>query len=157
MSIENTVVEKLRSFLKSEGLKWTPERISVLEEMSKSHEHLEAEELLARLRKKDSKISRATVYRTLELLVKSGLIQRLSFEGNRGYYEYTYGVCHHDHMICVSCGKVIEFHDDIIEKHQSLISKEHRFEIIAHSHQIFGFCSNRCKNRGIKTIRKLHA
>lgn len=157
MPISKKIIEKLKEFLNAEGLKWTAERLVVLEEIKQSREHLEADEILFRLRKKDSKISRATVYRTLELLVKSGFIQKITFDNHRGYYEYAFEISHHDHMVCVSCGKVIEFHDHIIEDHQYQISKKYNFRMIGHSHQIYGFCSEKCKRNGFKNIRRFHA
>ena len=95
---------------------WTPEREAILGQVFATHEHFEADDLLLRLKKKNIRISRATIYRTLELLVKSRLVRKVTFGENHTHYEHTFGHKHHDHLICVKCGNVLEFTNPNIEQ-----------------------------------------
>ena len=98
-----------RKYLERRGLKLTAERQALFDELFARHEHFEADELLVRLRTKHKKISRATIYRTLDLLVDSGIVGRVRI-GETGYrYERLRAGEHHDHLICNECGRVIEF------------------------------------------------
>lgn len=130
-----------QSYLKKRNLKLTPERLTVLREVFQHHEHLDADALQYRLRSKDSKVSRATIYRTLELLVDSGLIRKESLGGSTAHYEHSYGARHHDHLICLSCKQIIEFVNDKIEALQDKVCRDHGFAAVRHSMQIFGYCS----------------
>src|SRR3990172_2722971 len=105
--LNRTAKEKFRQYLYSEGQKFTPERIAVLDEIASHKRHFEADDLYVRLRSNGLKISRATVYRTLDVLVRSGIVDKVELGENRAYFEYVYGMEHHDHLICVQCGKVL--------------------------------------------------
>jgi Fur family ferric uptake transcriptional regulator len=129
-----------RSYLKQRGLKLTPERRDLFDEIFRRHEHFEADELHFRLRRQGKKISRATVYRGLELLVDSGVVGRVRV-GEEGYrYERLHAGEHHDHLICTGCGRIIEFFEPKIERLQDAICAAHGFRAVAHSHQIRGLC-----------------
>ena len=110
-----------QTYLKRRGLKLTPEREDLFEEIFKRHEHFEADELLFRMKKRVEKISRATIYRGLELLVAAGVVGRVRV-GEEGYrYERLHAGEHHDHMICASCGRIIEFYEPKIEDLQDQV------------------------------------
>jgi Fur family ferric uptake transcriptional regulator len=129
-----------QSYLRRRGLKLTPERRALFEEIFKQHQHFEAEELLFRLRKRGRKISRATVYRGLDLLVGSGVVGRVRV-GEEGYrYERLHAGEHHDHLICIGCGRIIEFFEPQIENLQDEVCRRNGFRAVNHSHQIRGFC-----------------
>ena len=129
-----------QTYLKRRGLKLTPERRDLFEEIFKRHEHFEADELLFRMKKRGRKISRATIYRGLELLVAAGVVGRVRV-GDEGYrYERLHAGEHHDHMICVSCGRIIEFYEPKIEDLQDQVCARAGFRAVAHSHHIRGFC-----------------
>ncbi len=140
-----TAFEKFHQYLRSRGLKLTSERKNILKKVVSIHDHFDAEELLYMLKEDGKQISRASVYRTLNLLVDSNLVEKVDFGEGRAYYEHTLGNYHHDHLICVECGKVIQFEDQVIEKRQKDICKKHKFELDYHTLNIFGRCSE-CNN-----------
>lgn len=129
-----------RKYLERRSLKLTAERQALFDELFSRHEHVEADELLVRLRAKHKKISRATIYRTLELMVDSGIVGRLRI-GESGYrYERLRAGDHHDHLICDHCGKVIEFFEERIEALQDEVAARHGFVLLSHTHQMRGIC-----------------
>ena len=128
------------SYLSRRGLRLTPERRDLFDEIFRRHEHFEADELHFRLRRAGKKISRATVYRGLELLVDAGVVGRVRV-GEEGYrYERLHAGEHHDHLICDGCGRIIEFFEPKIERLQDSVCAAHGFHAISHSHQIRGLC-----------------
>lgn len=132
--------ENFYNYLKSKKLKWTPERKVLLETVFSIHKHFDVDELYEILRKGNKNISRATIYRSIPLLIESGLVQETFREENRIFYEHTYGHEHHDHMLCIKCKKIIEFTDEKLEKLQNEICKKHEFQIADHRLSIKGYC-----------------
>jgi Fur family ferric uptake transcriptional regulator len=138
-----------RKYLERRGLKLTAERQAVFDELFARHEHVEADEILVRLRGKGKKISRATIYRTLELLVDSGIVGRVRI-GEIGYrYERLRAGEHHDHLICNECGRVIEFFEPRIESLQDEVCDRYGFFPLSHSHQMRGICKQ-CMPRSVR-------
>ena len=133
-------LQRFTSYLKSNRLKMTRERRLILREIFDHKQHFEAEDLLMRFRARGEKVSRATIYRTFDLLLRAGLIKKSDFGQNHFHYERRYGHRHHDHMICERCGKVIEFYDEELERHKRRICEDHSFAMSRHSLQIFGTC-----------------
>jgi Fur family ferric uptake transcriptional regulator len=129
-----------QNFLGEKGLKLTKERIAVLKEVFSSHEHFEPEQLYLRMRDSGSKASRASVYRTLNLLVESGLVEKVTRTEKSNVYEHTFGHSHHDHMICNGCGKFIEFYSEKLEALQEEICRDNRFAGKTHTLEIRGNC-----------------
>jgi len=129
--------EKFIEALKQENLKFTNQRLAIFEDVLYGKKHRECEEILHSLTKKDINVSRATVYRTLDILVKYELIRKMDIGDGRIRYEGKIDDPHHDHMICVESGKIIEFVSDEIEMMQEKIAKQHGYEIIKHIHQLF--------------------
>jgi Fur family ferric uptake transcriptional regulator len=145
-----------RNYLERRGLKLTAERQGVFDELFARHEHVEADEILVRLRAKGKKISRATIYRTLELLVDSGIVGRVRI-GEIGYrYERLRAGEHHDHLICNECGRVIEFFEPRIESLQDDVCERYGFLPISHSHQMRGIC-RQCRPRAQKAVATAQA
>jgi Fur family ferric uptake transcriptional regulator len=139
-----------RKYLERRGLKLTAERQAVYDELFARHEHLEADEILVRLRGKGKKISRATIYRTLELLFDSGIVGRVR-TGETGYrYERLRAGEHHDHLICNECGRVIEFFEPRIESLQDEVCDRYGFLPLSHSHQMRGIC-RQCRPRTLRS------
>ena len=131
-------------YLHSQGLKFTPQRKLILEKIFATHNHFEAHDLVSVFNAEGKKLSRATVYRTLPLLVGSGLIREVQFGDHHAHYEHTSEHKHHDHMICIHCGEVIEFYDESIESLQNDICAKHSFDAQSHNLEIKGYCS-RCQ------------
>ncbi len=134
----------LKETLHKEGLRYTKQRQEIWNELRSSDKHRDAEEILFTLRKRGLKISRATVYRTIDVLVKNNLIDKLDIGDGRARFEYNDKYLHHDHLICTCCGKIIEFNNNEIEELQNKIAKQHNFKLLHHSHQLFGICKD-CK------------
>jgi len=140
-------IEAFHEFLKDRDLKTTSQRDLIVKEIFLSpHQHFSADELLETVRKKDSSISRATVYRTLSLLLESSMMEELDIGKGHKYYETMFGVSHHDHLICLKCEKIVEFESPEIEALQDEIIKKSGFKSVYHSHKIFGYCSV-CKKK----------
>ena len=126
--------------LKSAGLKVTLPRLKILEVLEKSpNHHLSAEDIYRVLIDQNEEVGVATIYRVLSQFEESGIVQKLNFENNQAVYELC-GLEHHDHLVCVKCNKIIEFQDDVIEKHQLQIAKKHGFELTDHSLYLYGLC-----------------
>jgi Fur family ferric uptake transcriptional regulator len=135
-------IEVFAEYLNSKNLKLTKERKAVLEEIFLHQGHLEAEELWHNLRKRKKRASRATIYRTLDLLVHSGIVRKVDLGHGHSHYELMLDHPHHEHMICLNCGKVIEFSDKIIENALNKLCKKNRFKQTSHRFQIFGYCKD---------------
>ena len=129
-----------QKYLVEKRLKLTRERIEVLNEVFSSHDHFGPEQLYIRLRSSGSKASRASVYRTLNLLVESGLVEKVTRTDKGNVYEHTFGHRHHDHMICSRCNRVIEFYSENLEKLQEEICKKNNFSGMSHILEIRGCC-----------------
>lgn len=138
---------RFQDFLQQQGQKLTSERTALVREIFSIHYHFEADELLFKMKEKNVKISRATVYRTLELLVKSGMVRRVHLGEDHYHYEHVTGDSHHDHLICTACGGVIEFHDEVLEQRQREICEKKKFTPTFHNLQILGVCDP-CKRKG---------
>lgn len=136
------------SELRSRGLKATLPRLQILELFQKTKvRHLTAEEVYRLLFESGHDVGLATVYRVLTQLQQAGLLKQAHFESGRAVYELDDGM-HHDHLVCTSCGRVQEFHDEAIEQRQKWIAAEHGFEVVEHSHILYGRCSkNPCEHR----------
>lgn len=129
-------------FLEKKDLKLTSQRRTILHVALEAKGHFSAEELLKYSKKKDATISKATVYRTLALLKESGILEEQDFGAGKRSYERAQGRKHHDHLVCIRCGKIIEFENDTIEKLQDSEAQRHSFRIVYHSLKLFGFCKN---------------
>jgi Fur family ferric uptake transcriptional regulator len=139
-----------RDHLRHHGLKFTRERDRILAEVYQVEGHFRPDDLLVRFRTNGIRVSRATIYRTLELLVAAGLVRRETFRGSGAHYERAHkveGHSHHDHLYCTSCGAIFEFHNEEIERLQEEVCQGFGFEPHSHSHQISGSCRD-CRRRG---------
>jgi Fur family ferric uptake transcriptional regulator len=136
---EVTVFCKL---LESKGLKFTYERRTTCEEILLLNQHFSADELYEILKNKGHRISRDTVYRTIPLLLESGVIQKSVGDGKGEFFERTSRKGHHDHMICLRCGKIIEFECAEIEELQEKIVRDHGFTLAYHDHRLYIHCKD---------------
>jgi Fur family ferric uptake transcriptional regulator len=141
-----TAKQKLEEFLRKEGFRVTSERFEVLNAVNTATGHFDADELFLKLKEDGSKVSRATVYNTLDVLEKCKLVFKTRLKDHGSRYEKAFGRTHHDHLVCINCGKITEFVDKNIEAAQQSIAKRFKFRLLSHSHQIFGLCSECQKN-----------
>ena len=133
--------------LKKAGLKATLPRLRILSILEqRADEHLSAEDVYKALIDADEDVGLATVYRVLTQFESAGLVIRRNFEGGRSVFELDSGQ-HHDHLVCLGCGCVVEFVDETIEKRQQDIARRHDFRIMEHSLVIYGHCTN-CESAG---------
>src|SRR5438874_8610395 len=139
VEVSESPEQKFREFLEIRGEKLTEPRRILIRHIFSSHKHFDADELVAELREAGGRVSRATVYRTLRLLVEAGLLRELRLT-NRTAYEHDFGYPSHDHMHCTECDRVIEFRNDEIRKLREAISTEHGFRASAHRFIITGVC-----------------
>lgn len=127
--------------LKSMGLKATLPRLEVLAVFENSpNKHMTAEQVFFELNATKSGVGLATIYRILIQFVDAGILSRSSFDANKAVFELNHGH-HHDHMVCIRCGKVVEFYDEEIEARQKAIAKKHRFRLLDHTMSMYGVCA----------------
>ena len=134
MNIKST---NLSAIFRNEGLRLTRQRQAVWDEVKSSKDHLDAEDIYEKIKNKGVYISRATVYRTIDVLVKNNLLSKMNMGDGRNRYELKDEDHHHDHMICIETGKIIEFFDNDLEMLQEKIAKKHGYKVIRHIHQLF--------------------
>ena len=123
--------------LQNEKLKLTSQRLAIFDEVIYGEKHRECEEICVSLKRKNHNVSRATVYRTLDILIEYDFVRKMDIGDGRIRYESKIGHPHHDHMICVETGKIIEFVSDEIELIQDKIAEKKGYKIIKHIHQLF--------------------
>jgi len=128
--------------LRKAGLKVTLPRVKILEllEQAERH-HMSAEEVYKALIEQGEDVGLATVYRVLTQFEQAGIVERHNFENNLSVFEITQEE-HHDHLVCDICGKIVEFHNEIIEEEQLKVAKEYGFKLSGHSLVLYGICNN---------------
>ena len=132
-------LQKLRNIVKKKGLKQSNQRENIVAILFKAKKHLTPEEILLELKKDGISMGLATIYRTLSLLEKEGMVNTISFGQEGKKYELDRGE-HHDHMICIECGKIIEFFDPQMEAIQERIAQKNGFKILSHQMNLYGLC-----------------
>ena len=142
--MDSEEIDVLESYISQNNLKITKQRRTVLKAFLECKNHVSVEELYNIVLKTEPKIGLATVYRTLALLIKSGLALEMDFGDGQKRYEHSYKHAHHDHMVCTECGKIIEFNHPLIEKYQEEVATQNGFKVTSHKLDLFGLC-NDCK------------
>jgi Fur family transcriptional regulator, ferric uptake regulator len=131
--------ERWRAYVQDRRLNVTAQREAIVEQFLRTPDHISIDELLVKVRKRQPKVGYATVYRTLKLLVDSGLAVERQFGDGQARYEVVGD--HHDHLICVKCGLILEFEDDEIERLQERIAQRlGGFTVLRHRHELYGLC-----------------
>jgi Fur family ferric uptake transcriptional regulator len=134
---------RLQTYMAKKGLRSTSQRRLIIDTFFEGAPHMTIEDLLAEVRTRDKGIGYATVYRTLKLLAECGVASERRFGDGLSRYELAdEATTHHDHLICVSCGKIIEFEEPRIEELQDEIASRYGFEITSHKHEMYGTCSD---------------
>lgn len=131
------LVEQL---LHERGVRLTPQRRLVVRRAT-SHLHFTAEELVEDVRKIDPTVARGTVYRTLTLLGEAGILEKHDFRYGPPYYEVTFGKQHHDHLMCIQCGEIIEFQEPRWEHLQEEAAQRYGYQLLSHTHKLYGLCA----------------
>ena len=132
-------MKALQNYLQENGLKNTRQRQVIAETFFNMDTHVKIEDLLTEVKKKEPSVGYVTVYRTLMLLKECGLAHQRNF--NEGQSLFENATEHHDHLICIKCGKIVEFEDDRIEALQEEIANKFHFVLISHRHEMYGACS----------------
>ena len=133
-------LQQFKDFVRREGLRMTAERLELFHEIFAQHGHIDAEALLDAMKRRGSTISRATVYRNLDLMVRCGLVRRYQMGERRQRFEHMHTGQEHDHLVCAHCGHMVEFRSAAIASMLSEIARAHGFEPSRHNLQIAGLC-----------------
>ena len=131
--------QALARYLEDHNLKHTKQREAILDVFLSVKGHITSEDLYQSVRADHPNIGYTTVYRTMKLLCDAGLAQEIAFDG---VTRYEIANEHHDHLICMRCGKIIEFECEMIESAQSKIARHYGFRVLRHRHELYGHCSD---------------
>jgi Fur family ferric uptake transcriptional regulator len=142
----NQLLDELKNILKRKNLKYTKQREVILKTLYTNSGHHTPEEILILVKKEfpNENIGIATIYRTLSLFEEENLVESISFGKDGKRYEIGHKH-HHDHLICLNCGKIIEFIDEVIEKQQEVVASKYNFHMVDHTMKIIGYCQE-CYN-----------
>jgi len=143
-----------KHFIKSQGLRQSRQRDRVVETFLSLKGHTSAEELLSKVRKKDKRVGLTTVYRTLKLLTRCGLAVERKFNRQVSTFEPGRVGQHHDHLICLGCGRIMEFENKSIETLQKAVAQKHAFFISHHVLELYGYCLECSKKTKKKSKKK---
>ena len=133
---------KFKRFLEENNNRKTPERFAILEEIYLNQHHFDAEALYIKMKQNAYRVSRATIYNTLDILVECDLIKHHQFGKNKTLYERSFGFEDHDHLICTECGTIVEFDDPRVHNTVEEQCVQHNFKVDHHAMNIYGLCNN---------------
>ncbi len=143
---------RYQNFIQTNKLKSSKRRDLIFDYVVKTNDHFTVDKIYQSMLKIDPEIGIATVYRTVRLLVDCDVLLQHTFGEKKGFFEVIdMNSRHHDHLICNVCGKIIEFHCDIIENDKQRIAEQHQFQIKSHKIEIYGICSE-CQQQNRTTI-----
>lgn len=147
MSNVQEAVAAFYEHLKGKSFKATPQRTRIAEVVFATHRHFTADELYAAVKKVEPLVGRVTVYRTLERLVESGMVQVLATERDCTLYEHTFGHAHHDHVLCAQCGASEDLLDPELERALLRAVERRGWQVMRHDLSIKGLCGKCCKRK----------
>jgi len=147
-------IEALNRFISEQGLKNTKQRDLIATIVLEAEGHIGVEDIYRRARRKDPRVGFSTVYRTMKLLKECGLVSERHFGDGVARYEPVHDGEHHDHLICVRCGTIVEFEDEDIEARQDAIASRHGYIVQSHKHEIYGLCPTCQKGREAAPAKK---
>ena len=148
----NERFEQVEQLLTQSNIRLTPERRLIVRR-AVSFLHFTAEELVKDVRSADATVARATVYRTLALLQDVDVVEKHDFRYGAPNYEVTFAKTHHDHLMCVSCGEIIEFQEPRVEKLQDEVVRRYGYQLLSHTHNLYGVC-RACRKKGVKSVHR---
>lgn len=131
---------RFKAYLYKNNGKFTGERMAILNIIYEDDAHLGVDDILRIADSKNIPVSRATVYRTLDLLVQSGLAKKHQFDGRETVFEAALKEGHHDHIVCVDCNRITEFYNGDLERIQNEILAHYGMVMVKHTHQLYGHC-----------------
>ena len=135
----------LEEYIRANGKKQTKQRNAILEVFVRAGGHLSLYEIQGLVQKSQPNVGFATIYRTMKLFVDAGIADEQRFGGDHAIYELRYGLEHHDHLICTKCGRIFEFHDDVIESRQESVAASFGIEVSHHRHVVHGICIDQAR------------
>ena len=137
----------LIEYLRQKDLKYTEQRRIILESFLKTETHFTVDDLYAKVKEVNQAIGYTTIYRTLKLFAECGLANEMKFKDGITRYEHRFGHEHHDHLICVRCGQLIEVVEPEIEELQEKLARKHNFKIEHHRMELYGTCKKCAKEQ----------
>lgn len=132
---------QVEQLLRGKGIRLTAQRQLVVRR-AVSYLHFTAEELVKDVRSVDPSVARGTVYRVLALLVQHGIVEKHDFRYGPPNYEVTFGKAHHDHLMCLGCGEIIEFQEPRVERLQQAVVRRYGYQLLSHTHKLYGLCAS---------------
>jgi len=138
--MKTTELQVFRDYIRRRGLRQTPERETIVREIFRLHEHFDVDELYLRLAQQDLKVSKASIYRTLPLLVDCGLIREVEYTDGHWHYEHIYGHPHHCHLRCAACGRLVEFQEPLLFEIEKNLQEKYGYTIKDHVLTVLGYC-----------------
>jgi Fur family transcriptional regulator, ferric uptake regulator len=149
--------QQLDSYMAQQGLRSTGQRRVIVDQFLRTKGHITIDDLLEQVRVEDAGIGYATVYRTMKMLAAGGIASEHKFTDGMTRYELADEETHHDHLICVECGRIQEFEEPLIEELQERIAKQYKFRIVEHKHELYGVCSQCTSKASAESSTRPHA
>ena len=131
----------LKAYMAKRGLRSTEQRRIIIDTFFEVSEHITIDQLLEMVRAQDPRVGYATVYRTMKMLADGGIVHERKFGDGFTRYELADEDAHHDHLICLDCGKITEFEEPRIEELQERVAARHGFDVQHHKHELYGTCA----------------